>query len=67
MDIKEWKKQGSPIQNDPTGIRSRASSIEKSYYKHVKFQKPDENLQVERKVDNSNSDLVELKDRESRS
>ena len=67
MDIKEWKKQGSPIQKDPTGIRQRAGSIEKSYYKHVKFQKPDEKLQVERKVDNSNSDLIELKERESRS
>ena len=65
MDIREWKNQGSPIQQDPTGIRQRASSIEKTYYKHVKFQKQEQKLQGERKLDNG--DLVELKEREARS
>ena len=65
MEIREWKNQGSPIQWDPTGIRSRASSIEKTYYKNVKFQKQEQMLLGERKL--NNADLVELKEKEARS
>ena len=65
MDIREWKNQDSPIKNDPTGIRQRASSIEKPYFKHVKIQKHEQKLLGERKLENG--DLVEFKEREAHS